>query len=85
MASPIFSNSIIGEVFDKLKKERENNYYPIDELLSQIEKELQTAIRNYFFNRKCIIDRTQNITNCDNCFEDNMIEKDLIGVFIIEK
>jgi hypothetical protein len=85
MATPIFSNSIIGEVFEKLIKDRENSYYPIDELLSQIHKEIQTSIRNYFFERKCICDKNINDNVCEKCFEDNMIEKDLIGVFRIAK
>ena len=85
MATPIFSNSVIGQVFQDFMKERTNPIYPIDELLLPLQKELEQAIRKYFEERKCLIDKEKSANICDMCLEDNQIEKDLIGVFVIAK
>ena len=77
MASPIFSNGLIAEQINKFDVVYNR------EFLLQLDSMICTAIRNYFMERKCIIDRNIQHNICDMCLEDNMIEKDLIGVFRI--
>ena len=75
MATPIFS-SIIGKWFEKYHTER---------LSLMMVYELETSIHNYFNERKCIIDKNLKHNICEQCMQDSLIEKDLIGVFRIAK
>lgn len=84
MATPIFSNSVIGEVFDKFFRIYETGEDLVDcSDMVLLHEELIKSIRKYFEERKCIIDKHVAHNICEQCLEDNIIEKDLIGVFVI--
>jgi hypothetical protein len=44
-------------------------------------EEITDIIRTYFNERKCILDKSMNTVVCQQCYEDGLIEKELIGVF----
>ena len=48
-------------------------------------EEITDIIRTYFNERKCVLDKKTNGVVCQACYEDSLIEKELIGVFRIAK